>query len=86
MEANLASARFNKEIWTNLTAEFPDWRDFEDADLRRKFKEITVLGSAALPEQQLQEVLFDAALLKHSLHCFASINWCQSSASFMLEE
>jgi len=55
LEVNLESARFHKDMWTNVTTEFPNWREFKNPDLRRKFRELTVLGTAALPEEKLQE-------------------------------
>ncbi len=52
-------SKFAKEFWTNLTARFnKDWRHFGDPDLYRKFKKVTVLGSSALPEDELKEVIY----------------------------
>jgi len=56
LEADLDSARFHKEMWRNITTDFADWKEFNDPDLLRKFKELTVLGTAALPDEQLQEL------------------------------
>jgi len=56
LSANLDYGRFEREMWENITAEFPDWRNFQDPDLLRKFREITVLGVAALSEEKLEEI------------------------------
>jgi len=56
--ASLEFSKFTKEFTTNLTATFnKDWRHFRDPDLLRKFKKVTVLGTAALPEDELKEVI-----------------------------
>lgn len=54
LAANLETARFDKEAWKNIT-QFK-WALFQDEDLRRKFKLHSVLGDAALPEDQFSEV------------------------------
>ena len=48
-------AKFGKEVAKNLTDNFK-WESFQDADLLRMYKKMSVLGSAALPEDTLQEV------------------------------
>jgi len=55
-------------MWENITAEFPDWRNFQDPDLLRKFREITVLGVAALSEEKLEEVVFHTSHFKQLIH------------------
>ena len=57
LEANLASAAFTKEMAKNLTIQYPNWKIFKNFDLRRMMEKSTDLGSAALPEDQLKEVL-----------------------------
>ena len=58
LNASLQSARFLKEIFKNFTSQFPNWKQFKDPDLLRQSKHITILGTSALPEEQLQEVPF----------------------------
>jgi len=55
LSAYLDYGRFEREMWGNITAEFPNWRDFQDPDLLRIFKELTILGTAALSEDKLEE-------------------------------
>lgn len=57
LEKSLASASFTKESWKNLTSQFGSWREFKDPVLLRMFKKLTVLGSAALPDDKLKEVI-----------------------------
>lgn len=54
LEQNLASARFNKEAWKNITSF--NWGPFTDSDLKRKFRLLSVLGTSALPEDKLTDV------------------------------
>lgn len=54
LEQSLASARFEKEAWKNIT-KF-NWAPFTDLNLKRKFKLLSVLGVSALPEDKLTEV------------------------------
>ncbi|XP_059351358.1 angiotensin-converting enzyme-like [Daphnia carinata] len=55
LEVSLNFAKFSKEIWQNATTAFPLWREFKDPDLVRKFKQITVLGAPALPDDQYKK-------------------------------
>lgn len=58
LDLSLESAKLSKEIWKNVTTTFSQWRDFKDPDLLRKLKKITVLGAAALPDDQYKKVKF----------------------------
>ena len=58
LDQSFKSATFSKESWKNITSLFPTWRDFKDPVLLRIFEKVTVLGSAALPDDELKEVLF----------------------------
>lgn len=51
----MAAARFEKEAWKNITSF--DWESFQDADLKRRFKLSSVLGSSILPEEKYAEVI-----------------------------
>merc|ERR1740128_871416 len=55
LNASKDFALYEKQNWENIRDEFPDWKDFQDPDLLRKFKELTFLGAAALPEDKLEE-------------------------------
>ena len=55
LKLSLDMAKFGKEVAKNLTDNFK-WESFQDADLLRMYKKMSVLGSAALPEDTLQEV------------------------------
>ena len=50
---------FQKKMKETLIAEFPNWKDFKDPDLLRKFKELTFLDISVLPEDKLEEVLYN---------------------------
>lgn len=58
LKISLEAAKIRKEIWTNVTSTFNKWRDFTDPDLLRKVKKITVLGAAALPDDEYKKVIF----------------------------
>ena len=47
------AARVTKSIWKEVN-EFP-WRDIKDENIRRQFSKLSVLGTAALPEDLFQE-------------------------------
>jgi hypothetical protein len=57
LKASLASATFSREIAKNLTTHYTNWKLFEDFDLRRMMEKSTTLGSSALPDDQLEEVI-----------------------------
>ena len=61
LNASKDFALYEKQNWENIRDEFPDWKDFQDPDLLRKFKELTFLGAAALPEDKLEEVCSNVA-------------------------
>ena len=56
LKISLENGKLTKEIWRNVTSTFRNWRDFKDADLYRKIKKITVLGAAALPDDEYKKV------------------------------
>ncbi|CAK9821608.1 Angiotensin-converting enzyme [Anthophora retusa] len=47
------AARFFKSVWEKVN-EFP-WRDIKDENVKRQFSKLSVLGTAALPEDLFQE-------------------------------
>ncbi|XP_055929558.1 inactive angiotensin-converting enzyme-related protein-like [Argiope bruennichi] len=53
LEQTLEYSLFHKEAWKNATS-FA-WKSFNDTLLRRWFKSLSVLGTAALPEDKLNE-------------------------------
>ncbi|KAG8175126.1 hypothetical protein JTE90_010533 [Oedothorax gibbosus] len=53
LEQTLEYALFHKEAWKNATSYA--WKSFNDTLLRRWFKSLSVLGTAALPEDKLNE-------------------------------
>ncbi|XP_015913714.1 angiotensin-converting enzyme [Parasteatoda tepidariorum] len=53
LEQTLEYSLFHKEAWKNATS-FA-WKAFNDTHLRRWFKSLSVLGTAALPEDKLNE-------------------------------
>lgn len=55
VEQGVIAARFQKEVWNNVTRF--DWQKFQDPDLRRRFRLLSVLGPSALPEDKLTEVI-----------------------------
>ena len=55
LQLSLDMSKFGKEVARNLTDQF-EWESFQDADLLRMYKKMSLLGSAALPEDKLQEV------------------------------
>ena len=55
METQLEYARFQKDVWTAATTYA--WKGFRDPHIRRQFRVLAVLGRAALPEDQLKEVI-----------------------------
>ena len=56
LKLSLEIAHFGKEVAKNLTTKFA-WKNFDDADLLRMYEKLTVLGSAALPDAKLVEVI-----------------------------
>ncbi|GBN98811.1 hypothetical protein AVEN_41190-1 [Araneus ventricosus] len=53
LEQTLEYSLFHKEAWKNATSF--SWKSFNDTLLRRWFKSLSVLGTAALPEDKLNE-------------------------------
>ncbi|GFY40189.1 angiotensin-converting enzyme [Trichonephila inaurata madagascariensis] len=53
LEQTLEYSLFHKDAWKNATS-FA-WKSFNDTHLRRWFKSLSVLGTAALPEDKLNE-------------------------------
>ncbi|CAL7935105.1 unnamed protein product [Xylocopa violacea] len=47
------AARYYKSAWQEVN-KFP-WRDINDENIRRQFSKLSVLGTAALPEERYQE-------------------------------
>lgn len=47
-------AKFSKAQWLE-TVRFP-WRTFKDENVKRQFKQLSVLGTAALPEDKYEKV------------------------------
>ena len=58
LNASLEYSKFAKISWQNLNSKFKSWSNFKDPDLKRRFKKSTVLGSSALPEEDLVQVTF----------------------------
>ena len=56
LQLSLEMAKFGKEVSRNLTEKY-DWESFQDDDLLRMYKKLSILGTAALPEDKLQEVM-----------------------------
>jgi len=56
LETQLEYAKFQKDVWQIATS-FA-WKTFRDPGIRRQFKVLSVLGRAALPEDNLKEVGF----------------------------
>lgn len=54
LEQSLISARFQKLKWENVTRF--NWRSFQNEDLKRQYRFMSVLGPAALPEEQYTKV------------------------------
>lgn len=54
LRVSLESAKFQKESWLQATS-FA-WKQFKDPMLVRWFKELSLLGMQALPDQEYQEV------------------------------
>nr|AMO02511.1 angiotensin-converting protein 1 [Tityus serrulatus] len=54
LEESSKYAEFQKEAWQNITS-FA-WKDFKDPLIRRWFKKLSILGKAALPNDQLKEL------------------------------
>jgi len=55
LDASLTFTDFVKNVTKNLIDRYPWWRCFQQQDLLRQFKKLTVLGKAVLPEDQLKE-------------------------------
>lgn len=73
LEANLELAKFNKEVWKNVTnSPFRLWKNFKDQDLVRMLKKLTVLGPAALPEDEYRQVNFQFQILVSFLNILIS--------------
>lgn len=51
---NSEFGNFLKNMWKE-TVKFP-WITFKDPDIRRQFKQLSVLGTAALSEDKLKKV------------------------------
>lgn len=51
---NSEFGKFAKAQWLE-TIRFP-WRTFKDPDIKRQFKKLSVLGTAALPEDKYEKV------------------------------
>ncbi|CAG0883553.1 unnamed protein product [Darwinula stevensoni] len=47
---NLIAAHYRKEAWKNVTSF--DWEEFHDPELKRLFKLLSILGTAALPDDK----------------------------------
>lgn len=69
LKVSLENAAFTKEAWKNLTSKFPAWKSFKDPDLLRKFKKLTVLGTAALPDDKLKEVCTICLIALNNILC-----------------
>lgn len=54
MKVAAETARFQKEAWQE-TIKYP-WTTYSDPDIRRQFKKLSVLGTAALPEDKHEKV------------------------------
>lgn len=54
LETQLEYAKFQKDVWQKATSYA--WKTFRDPSVRRQFKVLSVLGRAALPEDNLKEV------------------------------
>lgn len=54
IEASLASSRFQKEFHRN--ASLFDWKTFKNPDLVRRFKKLTDIGWAALPDDDIKRI------------------------------
>lgn len=87
LNASLEYSKFAKMFWQNLNSKFKSWPDFKDPDLKRRFIRATVLGSSALPEEDLVQVrLYLSSNLIIHLRLKALINWtCFSSKYNQLE-
>lgn len=55
LDASLAYSNFVKNITTKLVERFPPWRCFQDQDILRQFRKITLQGTSVLPEDELKE-------------------------------
>lgn len=47
-------AKKTKEIWSKVIL-YP-WKTYKDADLRRQFHKLSILGSAALPPEKFEKL------------------------------
>lgn len=54
LNVSAEAARVFKSTWEEVNA-FP-WKDIADENIRRQFQKLSVLGTAALPEDQYQEL------------------------------
>jgi len=56
-EAQLQKARWDKDLWERLQAEWGNkWQNLNNETLRRQFRLMSILGTAALPEDKLKQV------------------------------
>lgn len=58
LNASLEYSKYSKKLWYNLTSEFGSWQQYQDEDLKRRFNKSVVLGSSALPDDELVQVSF----------------------------
>ncbi|XP_039290587.1 angiotensin-converting enzyme-like isoform X2 [Nilaparvata lugens] len=54
LNVSLETAKVVKERWLN-TIRFP-WQSFKDEDLKRQFKKMSILGTAALPDDKYEKL------------------------------
>ena len=54
LQSRLEYARFEKGRWKQVTQ--VDWKAIKDEDVKRQFKILSKLGTAALPEDRLEKV------------------------------
>ncbi|CAG0895205.1 unnamed protein product [Darwinula stevensoni] len=58
---SLVSARYAKEAWKNVTSF--QWKKFRDPELKRLFKSLSILGTAALPDDKFTRVNLSSVLV-----------------------
>jgi hypothetical protein len=58
--------RYDKDVWFDYVTQY-DYDQFQDEALKRRFKNMAVLGVAALEPDQLSQVLL---LCARQLNCF----------------
>ncbi|XP_065334808.1 angiotensin-converting enzyme-like isoform X1 [Cloeon dipterum] len=89
LAASAETAKFTKESWSKLI-KFP-WKDFKDPELRRKFKLSSVLGNAALSEEdynKLQSIVGEMSAIysKAKICSYQDKNKCDLSLEPELTE